>query len=195
MLKKILLLAAAAVAVFLAVVATRPSDFKVERSTTVPAPPAVVYAQVSDFGRWAAWSPWEKLDPSMKKEVTGTPGAVGHSYHWVGNKDVGEGRMTLVATRPGAGVDIKLEFLEPWKATNATTLATAADGAGTRVTWTMTGTNNFMMKAVTLFMDMDKMVGGDFERGLAGLRSVSEAEAAKAAAAPAPSAAVPAAAQ
>jgi hypothetical protein len=180
MLKKILLFVAAAVAVFLAVVATRPSEFKVERSATVPAPPAVVYAQVADFGRWGAWSPWEKLDPSMKKEVTGTPGAAGHSYHWVGNKQVGEGRMTIVAARPGAGVDIKLEFLQPWQATNATTLATAAEGAGTRVTWTMTGTNNFMLKAVTLFMDMDKQIGGDFERGLASLKAVSEAEAARA---------------
>jgi hypothetical protein len=179
--KKILIFIAAAVVVFLAVVATRPADFKVERSATLPAPPAAVYAQVSDFGRWAAWSPWERLDPSMKKEVTGAPGTVGHAYHWVGNKQVGEGRMTIVAARPGAGVDIKLEFLQPWQATNATTLATAADGAGTRVTWTMTGTNNFMMKAMTLFMDMDKMVGGDFERGLANLKAASE-EAARAAA-------------
>lgn len=178
MLKKILLFVAAAVAVFLAVVATRPSEFKVERSASVPAPPAVVYAQIADFGRWAAWSPWEKLDPSMKKEVTGIPGAAGHAYHWIGNKDVGEGRMTILAARPGAGVDIKLEFLQPWQATNATTIATAADGAGTRVTWTMTGTNGFMLKAVTLFMDMDRQIGGDFERGLQNLSRLAQAEAA-----------------
>jgi len=184
MLKKILIAVAAAIAALLAVVATRPAGFQVERSASVPAPPAVVYAQVSDFGRWAAWSPWEKLDPAMKKELAGAPGTVGHSYHWVGNDQVGEGRMTIVSARPGSGVDIRLEFLEPWQATNATSISAAAEGAGSRVTWTMTGTNNFMMKAMTLFMDMDKMVGGDFERGLANLKSVAEAEAARAAVAP-----------
>jgi len=184
MLKKALALLVAALALLAAVIATRPSEFRLERSATVAAPPSVVFAQVSDFGRWAAWSPWEKLDPAMKKTVSGGPGSAGHGYHWTGNDQVGEGRMTVTEARPGERVDIRLEFLRPWQATNATSIATAAEGAGTRVTWTMTGRNGFMMKAVGLFMDMEKMVGSDFERGLASLKAVAEMEARRPAAGP-----------
>jgi uncharacterized protein YndB with AHSA1/START domain len=180
MLKKILAFVVAAVALLLAVIATRPADFKVERSRTVAAPPAVVYDQIADFGRWAAWSPWAKLDPAMKATVSGAPAAVGHGYAWAGNDKVGEGRMTIAALEPGRRVDIRLEFQKPMAAENPTTFALAPEGAGTRVTWTMTGHNGFVGRAFTLFMDMDKMVGGDFERGLASLQGVAEAEAAKA---------------
>lgn len=179
MLKKILLVAAALIAALLVAIATRPSEFKVERSAVVAAPPAVAWAQVADFGRWPPWSPWAKLDPAMKTAQAGSPGTPGHSYEWSGNDKVGKGKMTITAARPGESVDIDLQFLAPWEARNVTRFAFAADGAGTRVTWTMTGKSNFAMKAMTLFMDMDKTVGGDFERGLAALQGVAAAEAAK----------------
>jgi len=179
MLKKVLLVVVALVVLLLAVIATRPSEFKVERSAVVAAPPAVAWAQVADFGRWPPWSPWAKLDPAMKTTIGGSAGAPGHSYEWSGNKQVGKGKMTVTAARPGERVDIDLQFLEPWEARNLTTFSFAPDGAGTRVTWTMSGKSGFVMKAMTLFMDMDKMVGGDFEKGLAGLQQVAAAEAAR----------------
>jgi len=179
MLKKILAFVVAAVALLLAVIATRPADFKVERARTIAAPAAVIYAQIADFGRWASWSPWAKLDPSMKATLSGAPAAVGHGYAWAGNDKVGEGRMTIAALEPGRRVDIDLEFLKPMEARNPTSFALVPESAGTRVTWTMTGHNGFVARAFTLFMDMDKMVGGDFERGLASLQGVAEAEAAR----------------
>ncbi|MBI5070031.1 MAG: SRPBCC family protein [Deltaproteobacteria bacterium] len=177
MLKKVLLVVAAIVAVLVAVIATRPAGYQVERSATVAAPPEVVYAQVADFGRWAQWSPWAKLDPGMKTTLTGAPGSVGHGYAWVGNDKVGEGRMTITEAAPGSRVAIKLEFLKPMEAVSPTTFTFAPDGAGTRVSWKMVGTNNFMGKAMSLFMDFEKMIGGDFEKGLSQLRAAAEAEA------------------
>jgi uncharacterized protein YndB with AHSA1/START domain len=179
-LKKILLAAAAAIAILVAAIATRPADFEVERSAVVAAPPAVAYAQVADFGRWAPWSPWAKLDPAMETTLGGTAGAPGHSYQWAGNKEVGKGKMTIAAAKPAERIEIDLHFLEPWEAQNLTTFTFAPDGAGTRVTWSMSGHSNFAMKAMTLFMDMDKMVGRDFEKGLAALQGMAVAEAAKA---------------
>jgi len=178
MLKKILVAVAAILALAAAFVATRPSDFKVERSATLAAPPAVIYATIADFSRWSAWSPWARLDPAMKGTVTGTPATVGHAYAWSGNDQVGEGRMTITGLAPGERVEIRLEFLKPWEATNATVLSIQPAGTGSRVTWTMTGTNGFMMKAAGIFMNMDAMVGADFERGLASLGTVTQAEAA-----------------
>ncbi len=183
--KKILLVVAAVVAVLLATIASRPGSYEVERSATAAAPPSVVYAQVADFGRWAEWSPWAKLDPGMKTTLTGTPAAVGHGYAWAGNDKVGEGRMTITEAVPGQRVGIKLEFLKPFASTSPSSFALAPDGPGTRITWKMTGTNDFMGKAFSLFMDFEKMIGADFEKGLSQLKSVAES-APRQAAAPAP---------
>jgi len=180
--KKILLVVAALIAVLLATIASRPGSYQVERSASAAAPPEVVYAQVSDFGRWAQWSPWAKLDPNMKTTLTGTPASVGHGYAWAGNDKVGEGRMTITEAAPGSRVGIKLEFLKPFASTSPTSFTLAPDGGGTRITWKMTGTNDFMGKAFSLFMDFEKMIGGDFDRGLAQLKAVSEAAARQAAA-------------
>jgi len=187
--KRILLALAVLLAILLVVVATRPSTYRVERSATAAAPADVVYAQIADFHRWAAWSPWEKLDPGMKKTFEGPAMGQGAGYHWSGNDKVGEGSMTVTSARPGEQVVIRLEFLKPWASTNTTTFQLAPEGGGTRVAWIMEGHNDFMGKAVTLFMDMDKMIGADFERGLAQLKSVAEAETAKGA--PAPTARAP----
>jgi uncharacterized protein YndB with AHSA1/START domain len=185
MLIRILIAVAAVILVFVLVAATRPAAFTITRSTNIAAPPAVVYAQVADLSKWPAWSPWAQLDPNQKVTYSGTPGQPGSGSAWSGNNKVGEGRMTLTEVRPPELVDIKLEFIRPFEATNQSTFNLAPSGPGTQVTWSMNGHNNFMSKAFSIFMNMDKMVGGDFERGLASLKEVSEM-AAKAVPPPAP---------
>lgn len=194
MLKKLLAAVALMFVAFSVFVASRPSDFAYQRSATIAAPAAVVFAQLEDFHQWSAWSPWDKKDPSMTREFSGPPSGVGTSYHWVGNDDVGEGRMTVTSVQRDAEVVIKLEFLKPFVATNTTTFALApAAPAGTTVSWKMTGTNGLVLKAFGLVMNTEKMVGDDFERGLAKLKLVAEAEAAKRAAPPAPAPEAPSA--
>lgn len=178
MARKILFGIAAVLAVLALYVDSRPSEFRVQRTAVVPAPPAAVYGRLVDFARWADWSPWEKLDPAMKRTLTGSPGSVGHAYAWAGNDAVGEGRMTITGLLPGERVDLKLEFLEPWSATNATAFTIEPEGAGSRVTWSMSGTHGFVAKAMGLFMDMDAMIGKDFEAGLRSLGEVAARDAA-----------------
>ena len=176
MLKKIGIAIAALVVVLALVIATRPSTYRVTRSTTTSASPAVAYAQVADFHRWDAWSPWAHLDPNMQTSYAGPESAVGSSYGWKGNDQVGEGRMTIVEARPAEALGIRLEFLKPWQATNSTRFEFAQVATGTRITWTMDGENNFVGKAFSLVSNMDQMIGSDFERGLAGLKKVAEAQ-------------------
>jgi hypothetical protein len=177
MLKKILIGLAVLVAVFVAVVVTRPDTYQVERAQTVAAPAGVAYAQVADFRNWKAWSPWEKLDPAMKTSFGGTPGEVGSTYSWSGNSDVGIGKMTVKEAKPGELVRIQLEFIEPYAATSDSVFSFVPQGAGTQVKWVMKGDHNFMSKAMGLFMDMDAMIGKDFEKGLAQLSTHAEAAA------------------
>ena len=159
-------------------IATRPSEFLIVRSRTMAAPPEVVHAYVNDFHKWVEWSPWEKVDPALKRQYEGPKAGTGAVYAWQGNKDVGEGRMTITESRPGEAVRIKLEFFKPFAAVNDTVFSfkPSAGGAneGTTVTWTMSGQNNFIAKAMCLFVDMDKMVGGMFEQGLAQMKTVVE---------------------
>jgi uncharacterized protein YndB with AHSA1/START domain len=177
MLKKIGLAVVALVAVLVLVVATRPGEYRVERSAVVAAPAEALFGAVADFHRWDAWSPWARLDPAMKTEYGGAPGAIGSTYYWLGNDKVGEGRMTVLAVAPPRRVEVKLEFLKPWASTNLTTFDLAPEGAGTKVTWAMSGKLDFLGKAMTLFMEMDKAIGPDFERGLAALKAGAEAAA------------------
>jgi uncharacterized protein YndB with AHSA1/START domain len=174
MLKKILVVLGAILAVLVTFVATRPAEFRVMRSASMPAPPAAVYARLADFGSWSGWSPWEKLDPAMKRTASGTPGTVGHAYAWTGNEKAGEGRMTITGLVPEERLEIRLEFLKPWKATNTTIFTIRPEGSGSHVTWVMSGTNGFLMKAAGLVMDMDGMVGKDFEEGLRNLAAVAQ---------------------
>jgi uncharacterized protein YndB with AHSA1/START domain len=162
--------------VFVVVVMTRPSAFHVERSATIAAPPEVVYAQVSDFHAWKAWSPWDKLDPSMKTTYDGPASGTGASYSWSGNDQVGEGRMTITDATPPSNVTIRLEFIKPFKATNITSFTWVPTPAGTKLTWAMDGHNDFFGKAFSMFMDMDKTIGGDFERGLASMKQIVESQ-------------------
>jgi hypothetical protein len=175
MLKWILGAVGAVIVVFLIVVALQPSDFKVERSATLRAPAPAAFAQVNDFQNWQAWSPWEKVDPQIKRQYEGPKAGMGAVYAWQGNKDVGEGRMTITDSKPAELVRIKLEFFEPFAANNTAEFSFKPAGPdSTAVTWTMTGQNNFLSKAICMFMDMDKMVGGMFEQGLAQMKTTVE---------------------
>src|SRR5688500_16487468 len=160
MVTKILIGLAILVIMFVIIVATRPSPCSITRSATMSASPAAVFEQVNDFHKWAAWSPWEHKDPAMKRSFEGPPAGVGSVYRWAGNKEVGEGGMTITQSRPGDLVRIRLEFLKPFAATNTTEFTFKPQGDQTAVVWTMTGKHNFMGKAFCMFMDMDKMVGG-----------------------------------
>ena len=184
MLKKIGIAIAVLVVALVLLIATRPGTYRVTRSASIAAPAFVAYSQVADFHRWEAWSPWAKLDPGMLSSYAGTDGAAGASYEWKGNDKVGEGRMTLVEARPAQLVAIRLEFLKPWTSTSATRFEFAPVDSVTRVTWTMDGKSDFMGKAFSLFTDLDKMIGSDFERGLASLKTVAESQARATAAAP-----------
>ena len=174
MLQTILLIVAVVVVLFVVIVALRPAEFRVERSTMMSAPPAVVFAQVNDFHQWEAWSPWAKLDPAAKNSFEGPSAGTGAIFRWAGNKQVGEGSMTIVESRPDEFIRIKLEFLKPFANTCAAEFTFKPEGNQTAISWSMTGKNNFMSKAVGLFMNCEKMVGGQFEKGLAAMKSVVE---------------------
>ena len=174
MLIKALIALAAIVIVFAAIVAMQPSDFRVARTATIAAPAPAVFAQVNDYRNWNAWSPYEKLDPAMKKTYEGAAAGTGAIYTWAGNSQAGEGRATITESRPSELIRIKLEFMKPFAATNTAESTFQPEGDRTAVTWSLTGTRNFLFKAVGLFMNMEKMVGGQFEEGLAQLKSVAE---------------------
>jgi len=175
MLKKILIAIAAIAVVFVAVVAMQPSEFRIVRSATISAPAPAVFAQVNDFHNWEAWSPWAKLDPAAKATFEGPSAGTGAIFRWAGNDKIGEGSMTITESRPSDLIRITLEFLKPFSATNTVEFTFKPEGNQTAVTWSMAGKNNFIAKAVCLFMNMDKTVGGKFEEGLANMKSVVEA--------------------
>jgi hypothetical protein len=175
MLKKILAVVAAVVVVLVIVVVTRPTHYRVERSVTTAAPVDAVWDQISGLGRWVPWMPWNDLDPSMTKTLTGPETGVGSAYAWSGNDKVGKGRMEIVATVPRESVTCRLEFLEPMHDVATTVVSLHGDAGGTRVTWSMDGDLGFMGKAMSLVASMDKMIGKDFETGLARIKSRAEA--------------------
>ncbi len=177
MVKKLLLVLAAAVVLLGAVIATRPPGYRVVRSALVAAPAEVVYAQVADFHRWDAWSPWARLDPDMKTAFEGPASGLGAVYRWTGNQKVGEGLMTVTAATPPRDLTIRLQFVKPWEQTSTTAFTFVPEGGATRVTWSMSGSFDLLGRAMTLFMDMDRQVGPDFEKGLAALKKVAEARA------------------
>jgi hypothetical protein len=180
MLKKILIALAALAVLFVGYVAMQPSEFRVVRSATVAAPTPDVFAQVNNFHNWQAWSPWAKLDPAAKATFGGPPAGPGAVFTWAGNDKIGEGRMTLTESHPTDLVKVKVEFVKPFEGTNTTEFTFKPQGDQTAVTWSMAGHNNFVAKALCLFMNMDRMIGRDMENGLAQLKSVAEAAVRKA---------------
>lgn len=175
MLKKILIGLAALVAIFLVVGAMQPSDFQMARSTTIAAPPANVFAQVNDFHKWEAWSPWAKLDPKAKVAFEGPPEGEGTVMTWSGNSEVGEGKMTLTESRPYELIKTKVEMVKPFEGSSTAEFSFKPEGDQTAVTWSVAAHHNFMQKALCLIFGGERMMGGLMEKGLAQLKSVAEA--------------------
>lgn len=157
-----------------AVIAMQAPEYVVTRTATVNAPPTAVFENVNDFGKWDAWSPWAKIDPAMKVTRSGPPSGVGSSYAWVGNSEAGEGKMTITESRPSDMVKISIEFIAPISGTSVSEFNFVPSGSATNVTWKMTGQKNFITKAFCLVVDMDKMIGSDFEKGLAQMKTAVE---------------------
>lgn len=174
MIAKILIAIAVVLAVLAVVIAMRPDEFRVSRSASVAVPPAKVFTQVNDLRKWEGWSPWAKIDPGMKKNYQGPEAGAGAGYSWAGNSQVGEGNMTITESRPDELVRMRLEFLKPFKGTNDVEFTFKPEGNRTVVTWAMSGRNNFMSKAMGLFMNCEKMVGGQFEQGLSQMKAAAE---------------------
>lgn len=175
MLWKILIALVVIVVGLVGVITLQPARYRVSRSITIAAPAPVVFAQVNDFHKWSAWSPWEKIDPAMEQTYEGPPAGVGASYAWVGSREVGEGRMTIVESRPSDLIQVKLEFVKPFAGTSVAEFTFKPDGERTLVTWSMTGDKNFIAKAIHLVMSMDRMIGDQFDKGLAAMKTVAEA--------------------
>lgn len=154
--------------------ATRPPTFTVTRTGMIDAPPARVYPLIADFRNWDAWSPWDKRDPNMKRTYGGAGSGTGATYAWDGNKNVGEGRMEITGAVEPSRIDIALDFIKPFKASNTTEFRLEPSGSGTRVVWSMTGKNNLMSRVMGIFMNFDKMIGKDFEAGLAAMKKAAE---------------------
>ena len=174
MIKKILLVLAALVVCILGYAAFQPDTFSVERHTSINAPAEKVYANLTDFHLWDAWSPWVKLDPKMKVTHSGAASGKGAAYEWEGNSDVGKGRMEITDATPSNKVVIKLDFMTPFESHNITEFTMTPKGTGTDVSWLMHGPSPYVSKLMGVFMSMDKLIGKDFENGLTNLKTVAE---------------------
>lgn len=179
MIKKILLALVLLVAGVAILAAFQPSTFHVERSITIAASPAALFPRVNDLHQTHEWSPWKEMDPKATYTFEGPASGVGASQSWSGNSDVGAGKQTIVESRPNELVRIRLEFFKPMEAVCDAQFALQPAGGQTTVTWSMSGKNNYLGKVFCLFMNQDKMIGGDFEKGLATLKRTSETPVAK----------------
>jgi uncharacterized protein YndB with AHSA1/START domain len=175
LLKLALIVVAGLIGLVLVLAAMRPDTFTVERKAVIKAPPDRIFPLIADFHAWTSWSPWEKIDPGLKRTYSGAPSGKGAAYAWEGNSKVGSGAMEITEATPPGRIVIKLDFLKPFEAHNVTQFTLVPSGESTEVTWTMTGPAPFMAKIMHLFMNMDKMVGGQFAEGLNNLKTVAEA--------------------
>ncbi len=182
MLKKLALVLGAFAAILLVVIMMQPSSFVVERTTAIDAPADVIYRHIANLRAMDAWSPWVRMDSQMKLQYEGPEAGVGARSSWEGS-EMGQGRLTVTAVKPHEEIEMKLEMLAPMEATNRILFTLVPAGGATDVTWRMEGSNGFAGKAFALFGDMDAMIGGPFEQGLASLKTVAESEAAQHAAA------------
>jgi hypothetical protein len=174
MLKIILIVIVVLIAAILAYAATRPNNFRVQRSASINASPEKIFPLIADFHNWASWSPWEKKDPAMKRTYSGAPSGKGAVYAWEGNKNVGSGRMEITDAPAPSKVTIKLDFIKPFEGHNVAELTLQPAGGATNVTWEMHGPMAFVMRVFGIFVNMDKMIGNDFEAGLANLKAIAE---------------------
>lgn len=162
------------IAALLVFAATKPDTFRVQRATSIKAPPEKIFALINDFHSWGSWSPYEKLDPAMKRAYSGAASGKGTVYEWDGNRNVGKGRVEITDTSPPSKVTIKLDMVKPFEAHNIVEYTLEANGDSTNVTWAMDGQNTYIAKVMSLFFSMDSMVGGQFEEGLANLKTIAE---------------------
>ena len=176
MLKNIAVIVVLAVVVVLVLAARKPDRFRVQRSASIDAPPDRIYPLINDFHRWGAWSPYEHKDPDMKRIFSGAASGRGSIYEWAGNSNVGSGRMEIVESSAPSKVTIQLDFLKPFEAHNIATFTMEPAGETTNVTWIMDGSTPFVGKIMHVFLNMDRMVGTDFEAGLANLKTAVEHE-------------------
>jgi uncharacterized protein YndB with AHSA1/START domain len=177
MLEAIIIIAivlAVAIAVVLILAATKPDTFRIERSAVINAPAEKIFTVLSDFHQWGGWSPWEHKDPDMKRTYSGPERGKGAVYGWEGDKNVGTGRMEILEANTPSKLAIKLDFFKPFEAHNTAEFTMLPQGNGTNVHWVMHGPSNFMSKVMGVFMNFDKMVGKDFEQGLANLKRLTE---------------------
>jgi uncharacterized protein YndB with AHSA1/START domain len=165
---------AVAIAIILILAATRPDTFSIQRAATIKAPPEKIFAVISDFHQWGAWSPWENRDPAMQRSFSGAASGKGAVYAWDGNKNVGSGRMEILDVSVPSKIVIKLDFLKPFEAHNTAEFTMLPQGDATNLTWAMHGPLVFMAKVMHVFINMDKMIGKDFEAGLANLKRLTE---------------------
>ena len=163
-----------AIAIILILAATKPDRFSFQRATTVKAPPERIFPLINDFHQWATWSPYENKDPAMKRSYSGTASGKGAVYAWEGNKNVGSGRMEILDASAPAKIVIKLDFFTPFEGHNTAEFTMLPQGDGTHVTWVMHGPANFMSRLIQVFMNLDNMIGKDFEAGLANLKTITE---------------------
>ncbi|MBA5866861.1 MAG: polyketide cyclase [Nitrospira sp. CR1.3] len=174
MLKIVAIVIVGLIATVLIYAATKPDTFRIQRSSMINAPPEKVFGLIDDFKNWASWSPWEQKDLAMKKTHSGAPQGKGAVLEWDGNKDVGTGRMEVLESTPASKILVKLDFLKPFEAHNQAEFTLASSAGSTQITWAMYGPQPYMMKVMGLFCSMDKMVGKDFEAGLASLKALAE---------------------
>lgn len=174
-LKKIAIVVVGLVLAVLAFATTKPSTLHVERSTVIQAPPDAIRPLINDFHNWTSWSPYEKRDPALKRTFRGTPAGKGAVYEWNGNSEVGSGRMEILDTTPSS-TRIKLDFIEPFEGHNTAEFSLEPAGNATTVRWSIDGPNTYLSKVMCVFIDMDQMIGKDFEAGLANMKAVSESK-------------------
>lgn len=165
---------ALAIAVILGLAATKPATLRVTRAIDVKAPAEKIYPLISDFHQWVAWSPYEKKDPAMQRTYGGSASGKGATYAWDGDRNVGSGRMEILEATPPSKVVIKLDFFTPFEGHNTAEFTMLPQGDGTHVTWAMHGPANFMSRLIQVFVNLDNMIGRDFEAGLANLKAVTE---------------------
>lgn len=174
MLKTISIVVVVLVAGLLAFAATQPDTFRVQRAASIKAPPEKIFPLINDLHSWGAWSPWEKLDPAMKRTHSGAVSGKGAVYAWEGSGEVGAGRMEIIEASPSSKVTIKLDFLKPFEAHNFAEFTLEPKGDATNVTWAMYGPSTYVSKLMSVFFSMDSMVGKSFEAGLANLKTAAE---------------------
>ncbi len=174
MLKIIAIVIVVLIAVVLGLAATKPDTFRVQRATAIKAPAAKVYALIDDFRQWGQWSPWEKLDPELKRTFSGAASGKGAVYEWTGNSKVGAGRMEITEPTPPNKIVIKLDFIRPFEGHNIAEFTLEPQGDSTQLTWVMHGPTPFVSKLMQVFVSMDSLIGKDFEAGLANLKALAE---------------------